>query len=61
MLNNQKPDQIVTKLFIKGRKLNISLVFIAVLFCCAKKYWTKFYALFCYENSKQTGTSTNCI
>ena len=29
MLSNQKPNQIVTKLFIKGRKLNISLVFIA--------------------------------
>ena len=28
MINNKKPNSIVTELFIKGRKLNISLVFI---------------------------------
>ena len=27
-INNKKPNPIVTKLFIRGRKLNISLVFI---------------------------------
>ena len=28
MLSNKKPNPIVTELFIKGRKLNISLAFI---------------------------------
>ena len=28
MINNKKPNSIVTKLFIRGSKLNISLVFI---------------------------------
>ena len=37
MLNNEKLNPIVTELFIRGRKLNISLVFISVLFCCPKK------------------------
>ena len=39
MLNNKKLNPIVTELFIRGRKLNISLVFYyTILFCCAKKY-----------------------
>ena len=29
MIYNKKPNSIITELFIKGRKLNISLVFIA--------------------------------
>ena len=29
MTNNKKPNPIVTELFIRGRKLDISLVFIA--------------------------------
>ena len=28
MINNKKPNSIVTELFIRGRKLNISIVFI---------------------------------
>ena len=28
MVNNKKPNSVVTELFIRGRKLNISLVFI---------------------------------
>ena len=53
---------IVTELFIRGRKLNISLVFFQkILFCCAKKHWSKFCALFHYENYKQIRTSTNSI
>ena len=28
MLSNEKPNPIITELFIRGRKLNISLVFI---------------------------------
>ena len=44
--NNKKNNPVVTELFIRGRKLNTSPVFI--LFFCAKKYQTKFYTL---ENS----------
>ena len=39
MLSNKKLKLIVTALFIRDRKLNISLVFITQsYFCCAKKY-----------------------
>ena len=38
MLGNSKLNSKVNKLFIKGRKLNISLVLITMLFCCTKKY-----------------------
>ena len=57
MLSNKKLNRTVTELFIRGRKLNISLVFITqYYFAGPKKYSTKFRALFYYENSKQTGT-----
>ena len=39
MLNNKKVNPIVTELFIRGRKLNISLVFIRQsYFAVPKKY-----------------------
>ena len=39
MLSNEKLNPIVTELFIRGRKLDISLFFYyTVLFCCTKKY-----------------------
>ena len=57
MLSNKKVNPVITKLLIRGRKL--SCFYYAILFCCVKKYYTKFYALFYYENSKQTRTSTN--
>ena len=46
---NKSLNSIVTELFTRGRKLNISLV--PILFCFAKRYYTKFYVLFYYENS----------
>ena len=48
MINNKKLNLTETELFIRGRKLNISIV-------CPK-----FYTLFYYENSKQKRTSPNC-
>ena len=39
MLNNKKLNPIVTKLFITGRKLNISLVFITQSYCCVQKIY----------------------
>ena len=54
MLTNKKFNPVVTELFIRGRKSNISLVsFYEILFCCTKKSYTKFHALFYYENFKQ--------
>ena len=61
MLNNVKLNPIVTELFIRGRKLNISLVYITHFFFYAKKCQTKFYPLFHYKNYRQISTSTNCI
>ena len=39
MLNNKKLNPIVTKLFITGRKLNISLVFITQSYFCVQKIY----------------------
>ena len=57
ILSNKKPNLIVTKLFIRGRKLSIPLVFITQSYFAVPKYITLLY----YENSKQKKTSTNCI
>ena len=38
ILSNKKPNLIIIELFIRGRKLNISLFYYAILFCCTKKY-----------------------
>ena len=56
MLSNKNPNPVVTKLFIRGIKLKISLVFIT-----QSTHYSKFYTLFYYENSKQTRTLTICI
>ena len=58
MLNSSKLNPIVTKLYIRGRKLNFLLFFYhKVLFCCSEKYQTKFYSLLYDENSKSTRAS----
>ena len=62
MVCNKKFNRIVTKLFIRDKKLNTSLIFITQShFIVQKKYQTKFYALFHYENSEQMKTSTSFI
>ena len=39
MLSNKKLNPLGTELFIRGRKLNISLVFYhTISFCCFQKY-----------------------
>ena len=49
MLSHKSLNPIVTELFIRGRKLNISLFFIIQsYFGVQKKYLTKFYVLFYY-------------
>ena len=53
MLSNKKLNPVVNKLFIKGRKLNIcSCFYYTILIYCSKRYYTKFYTLLYYENSK---------
>ena len=42
MLSNKKFNPIVTELFIRERKANIFLVFIAISFHSSKTYYTKF-------------------
>ena len=37
MLSNKNRNPVVTELFIRGKTLNMFLVFITVLFCCTKK------------------------
>ena len=62
ILNNKRLNSIVTELSIRGRKLNISLVFyFEILFCCTENYQAKFYTLFHHENSKKARVSVNCI
>ena len=51
MINHEKLSSLETELFISGRKLNISIVFIT----------QSFHEFFYHENSKQKSTSTNCI
>ena len=50
-LSNKKINPTVAKLFIKGKKINISLVFITQSYFA---YYTQSY----YENSKQVRAST---
>ena len=38
MPNKKKLNLIVTDLFIRGKKLNISLFYHTVIFCCTNKY-----------------------
>ena len=60
MVYNKKVNPIVTELYIRGRKLNISLVFLHnPIFLNQNKSQTKFYTLFYYKNAKQTRASTN--
>ena len=56
ILINKRPNPIVTQLFIRVRKLEISFVFTTQSCSSVPKiYYAKFYTLSCCENS------TNCI
>ena len=60
MLNNKKLNSIVTELFIRGRKLNISLVFIMQSYFKVPRDVMRNTTLFYRKNPKQRITSTNC-
>ena len=47
MISNNKLNPIVTELFIRGRKLNISIIFITQSYFKVPKFYTFFH----YENS----------
>ena len=51
MIINKNLNPVVTELFIRGRKLNISIVFITQSYFKVPKL-IKFYTLFYHENSK---------
>ena len=56
---NKNLNSIVTELFIRGRKSNISVVFIAQSYFNVRCQ-TKYYSFSYLKNSKQRRTSTNC-
>ena len=56
MLANKNLNAVVTEIFIKGRKLNISLVFITQSFLMYQQKLTKLYPCSYYQNSKQRRT-----
>ena len=61
MLSHKKPNPIVTELFIRGRKLNISLALSDNLIFLFQKILDYIQHTIFYENSKQKRTSKNCI
>ena len=52
MINNKKLNSIVTELFVGGRKLNISLVFITQSYFKVPKDVRKYYSLFYQKSTK---------
>ena len=61
MLSNKKLSLIVTKLFIRRRKLKIYLVFIAQSYFAAPKNITLNSMHYFVMKIPKKGTSTNCI
>ena len=62
MINNKKLNPVVTELFIRGRKLNISIVFITQSYFKLLKYVTLNSAhFFIMKIQKKKRTSTNCV
>ena len=62
MISIKEHNQIVTELFIKGRRLNISTVFITQFyFTTSNDVRLNYTHLFYYENPKQMTASTNCV
>ena len=61
MINNKKLNLIVTELFIRGRKLNVSLVFITQsYFKVPKDVRLNSTHFFHYKHSQKKRASTNC-
>ena len=58
IMTNKKFQAIIKELFIRCRKLNISLVFI--LFFCSKRCKIKYNTLFYHENKQQKRITKYC-
>ena len=58
IMGNKKFQAIIKELFIRCRKLNISLVFI--LFFCSKRCKIKYNTLFYHENKQQKRITKYC-
>ena len=54
-------NPVVTELFTRGRKLNLSFVFTTQSYFAVSKNIRLKYTLFYFENSKKMRTSTNYI
>ena len=61
MISNKKLNQIVTELFIRRNKLNISTVFITQSYIAVPKDVILNCTHFYYKNSRQVTASTNPI
>ena len=62
MIDNKKLNLVMTELFIRGRKLNISIASITQsYFKVPKDVRLNYTHFFYHENSKQNKTLTNCI
>ena len=59
IMTNKKFQAIIKAIFVRYRKVNISLV-LSVLFFCPKQYYIKFNTLFDYENKKQKRITRYC-
>ena len=57
--NNKRFNLMVTEVFIRGRKMNISSIFISQSYFKVPKDVRLNTAIFYYENSKQKRTSAN--
>ena len=60
IMTNKKFQAIIKELFIRCRKLNISLVFNTQSFFCSKRCQTKFNTLFNHEKKQQKRITKYC-
>ena len=59
-MNNKKFQAIINELFIRCRKVNISLVFVTQPHFCFERCEIKFNTLFDYENQQQKTITKYC-
>ena len=52
VISNKRLSQVVTELFIRGKKLNLFTVFTAQIYFQDQKSYNKLHPFFYYENSK---------
>ena len=60
VISSKKFHPVITEVFIRGRKLNISRIDDTIILSRTEGCKTKHYKLFHHEDYKQTRASTNC-